>query len=77
MAKSICRNIEFCELFFLYSPNFVTNTFDEFTKGNAPVSSIVFKILFISTSEIGLLLITSECFSCCYLYYWINYLILF
>ena len=42
------RNIEYCELSFAYSPNFVTNTSDEFIKGNAPVSNIVFIILPIS-----------------------------
>jgi hypothetical protein len=41
-AKIVCRNIEFCEVFPTYFPNFVTNAFDESTKDNALVSNVVF-----------------------------------
>ncbi len=52
-AKSICRNIEYWELSLAYSPNFVTKTFEEFTRGNTPLSFIVFIMLFISNSDDG------------------------
>ena len=52
-AKRICRNIECWELSLVYSPNFVTKTFEEFTRGNTSLSFIIVIMLFVSNSDDG------------------------